>query len=295
MLIHVNKDFENPKRLVVLGGNGFVGEALSEKIEQDDVEVLSLSSRDLDLTKDGSKKQLSSILKDGDSLVILSALTPDRGKDINTFMLNLKMIEHVCGAIEKHNLAHVVYFSSDAVYPLATTRINEQSLAAPTDLYGSMHLAREVMIQSIIGDIPFCTLRPTLIYGSKDTHNSYGPNRFRRQAKEGKIVIGGEGEETRDHISVNDVVGIVREILGYRSKGILNLATGNSYSFYEVAKLVAEQFTPSAIVETTERKSPITHRSFDITNLIKAFPSIEFTSLEAGVQQAHLECIDNNG
>ena len=34
-----------------------------------------------------------------------------------------------------------------------------------------------------------CFLRPTLIYGSKDPHNGYGPNRFMRQAKKDSIFM----------------------------------------------------------------------------------------------------------
>ena len=45
-------------------------------------------------------------------------------------------------------------------------------------------------------------LRPTLIYGAGDPHNGYGPNRFRRLAATGKpIILFGEGEERRDHVT----------------------------------------------------------------------------------------------
>ena len=40
-------------------------------------------------------------------------------------------------------------------------------------------------------------------------------------------------------------------------------------------------------VELTPRQNPITHRSFDITNLRKAFPQFGFTPLDDGLRQAH--------
>ncbi len=71
-------------------------------------------------------------------------------------------------------------------------------------------------------------LRPTLIYGAADPHNGYGPNRFCRLAAAGEeIVLFGEGEERRDHVAVEDVAEIAFRVLMRRSRGVLNLATGD--------------------------------------------------------------------
>ena len=86
-------------------------------------------------------------------------------------------------------------------------------------------------------------LRCTLVCSADDTHNSYGPNRFRRQAaKDGKITLGGEGKETRDHVSADDVAELVRLVLVHRSAGLLNAVSGRSRSFAEVAHIVAATF-----------------------------------------------------
>jgi nucleoside-diphosphate-sugar epimerase len=131
-------------------------------------------------------------------------------------------------------------------------------------------------------------LRSTLVYGAGDTHNSYGPNRFRRQAaQEGRITLGGGGEETRDHLFVEDVAELLGRVLAHRSRGLLNLATGRSHTFADVAAGVAAQFPEPVAVVTTPRTGPITHRAFDITRLLSAFPGFVFTPLEAGLARAH--------
>ncbi|MDJ0838693.1 MAG: NAD(P)-dependent oxidoreductase [Acidobacteriota bacterium] len=287
MLTHQNKEPRNPDRVVMLGGNGFFGKALTKLLKESSMETLPLSSADLDLTADDAVDKLKSTLREDDSLVIFSALTPDRGRGIDTFMANLKMIENLCAYLAEQKPAHVIYFSSDAVYPLGSGPVNETSAAAPADLYGAMHRSRELMLQQTLGD-QLCILRPTLVYGADDSHNSYGPNRFRRQAaKEGKIVIGGEGEETRDHIYIDDIAEITKLVLENRSTGMLNVAGGSSTDFGTVARLVAAQFDGNVEVCPTPRKMPATHRSFDITALHRAFPGYVFTPLETGLKKAH--------
>jgi nucleoside-diphosphate-sugar epimerase len=100
-----------------------------------------------------------------------------------------------------------------------------------------MHLAREAMLAAAAGSVPLAVLRPTLVYGSGDPHNGYGPNKFRRQANRGEpIVLFGEGEEQRDHVDVEDIAAIVRLVLTHRSAGILNIATGTVTSFRALAE-----------------------------------------------------------
>lgn len=293
MLTHTFDTLQKPARVVLLGGSGFVGQALKAALEKGLTPVKSFSSAELDLSAESTVNVLADELQEGDHLVILSALTPDKGRDIATFMKNLKMIETVCAAIGNAPVKQVVYFSSDAVYPLGDSPVSESSAAAPADLYGAMHLARELMLKDTVGD-KLAILRPTLIYGANDSHNSYGPNRFRRvAAKDGKITIGGNGEETRDHIFVEDVAVLVELVLGHCSSGLLNVATGRSVDFGTLARMVADLFDDGVEVCPTDRNMPVTHRHFDVTAVRKAFPGFRFTPLEEGLHEAHKEFSDN--
>ena len=103
----------------------------------------------------------------------------------------------------------------------------------------------------------------------------------------GKITLGGGGEETRDHIFVEDIAKLIGLVLQYRSSGTLNLATGRSVSFFDLAQLVAQQFDRDVEIVCTERKAPITHRAFDVAALLQAFPKFVFTPLEQGLASTH--------
>src|ERR1700682_5118350 len=131
--------------------------------------------------------------------------------------------------------------------PMTPIIRSDASPADPLALYGVMHKAREVMMMSAVPADALAILRCTLVCSADDTHNSYGPNRFRRQAaKDGKITLGGEGKETRDHVFADDVAELVRLVLVHRSAGLLNAVSGRSTSFGEGAHLVAGAFASPA-------------------------------------------------
>ena len=207
-LSHVHNRPRMPDRVVVLGASGFLGRGLARASAAAGIETIGLGSREVDLADAAGGARLAERLRPRDVVVFLSALTPDKGRDSGTLMRNLAMCRAVCEATRAVDIAQLVYASSDAVYSFATTLISEATPPVPTDLYGVMHRARELMLASE-AKAPVAVLRLTAIYGAGDTHNSYGPNRFMRQAlKEGRIALFGNGEETRDHLHVDDAVDL---------------------------------------------------------------------------------------
>ena len=280
MLEHQRSEPEAPSRTVVLGA-GFVGGAVVGKLESEGVDVLRLNTSDLDLLDGDARERLAEILRPSDALVFVSARVPC--KTVSGLVENVRMAETVSATLERVMVDHIVYVSSDAVYADDENPVTEQSPAMPSSLHGAMHAAREAMLRAAAGS-PLCILRPSLLYGADDPHNGYGPNRFRRLAAEGgKIVLFGNGEEKRDHVFVGDLAEIVRLCLFRRSEGVLNVATGRSHSFREVAELVVRNSGSPATIEPTERQNPITHRHFDITHTMRAFPFFSYTNLEEGL------------
>lgn len=287
MLIHHQTPPVAPKRVVVLGATGFLAGALISRLKDVGVPVKAIGRQESDLAAAGAGERLAAQLSPGDTLVFLSAVTPDKGRGIEHFLANVRMGEAVCAAIAAVMPAHIVYASSDAVYPFSAVPTTETSCAEPTDLYGAAHLARELMLKEA-AKCPVAILRPTMIFGAGDTHNSYGANRFRRMArKNGKITLFGGGEEKRDHMYIDDVVALIDLVIRHRSAGTLNLVSGRSISFGDLARMVAGRFRSPIEIESLPRQAAITHRQFDASNLHKALPGFRLTSLEDGVAAAH--------
>jgi nucleoside-diphosphate-sugar epimerase len=291
-LTHQNARPVRPRRAVVIGAGGMVGGSIVRELEKSDIAALPLTRKEVDLLGSGASDQLKSRLSTDDAVVFVSAVAP--AKTSAQLMTNLRMAEAALAAFAAVPPAHLVYISSDAVYADDANPVSERSPVAPSTIHGMMHAARELMFRSEYRG-PFAALRPTLIYGARDPHSGYGPNRFRRQAAKGEpITIFGEGEEQRDHVAVEDVARLAVRILLHRSAGALNAATGVATSFHDIAHIVARQFKPSAQVLPVPRPGPrphLLHRFFDITQCHKAFPDFHFEPLQQGIARVHREVL----
>jgi nucleoside-diphosphate-sugar epimerase len=271
-------------RVVIIGSGGFVGSAAVHRLIARGCDVIEITRQDIDLLSLSSSGKLVAILRDSDTLVFIAAQAPVKN---NTMLIdNLRMAATVCTAISSIKLSHVIYVSSDAVYADSNKPLNELSFAQPASLHGVMHLTREVMLTEA-SNVPLCILRPTLIYGAKDPHNGYGPNRFRRLAQCGKeITLFGYGEEKRDHVYIDDVAEIIARCVVHKSEGVLNIATGTVTSFMDVAKKVVALAPFTTAIKSTVRSGPMPHlgyRAFDSSSTASAFPDFCYTTLEMGL------------
>jgi UDP-glucose 4-epimerase len=294
MIKHHHAKPTRPERTVIIGAHGFVGGAITRQLQAQDASVLALGRSDIDLLEAGADDHLASLLREGDTVVMVSAKAPVKNHEM--LVENLTMLGPIIGALNRVPPAHLVYISSDAVYRDSTGPLDETSCADPGSLHGVMHRSRELVIAAEIAEplgIPFAILRPTLIYGSSDPHNGYGPNRFRRLAElDEDIVLFGEGEERRDHVDVQDVGDLAARLVMHRSSGILNAATGIVTSFQEIANQVVSLADNRVPVRSSPRVGPMPHdgyRPFDPSGTRKAFPDFRYTPLADGLTRARDE------
>lgn len=292
MLEHLNGRPTPPKRVVVMGAGGFVGGAVAERLGGDGIAVLALGRTDIDLLAPRADERLADWIKPGDAFIAVSARAP--AKDAEMLIENMMMARAMVRALKARagDLAHVINISSDAVYADAPLPLTEDSPTSPGSYHGVMHLAREIMFRSELAT-PLAILRPTLVYGARDPHNGYGPNRFRRLAAAGQeIILFGEGEERRDHALIDDVAEVILRVVTYRSRGVLNVASGQVASFRDIAEIIATHFKPPVAVKGSPRTGPMPHggyRPFDISACRKAFPDFRFTLLAEGLAKVRAE------
>jgi UDP-glucose 4-epimerase len=287
MLEHLNAGASKPLRVVVAGAAGFVGCAVAARLEQDGITVLRLGRREVDLCAPGARAKLGALLRPTDTFVAVAARAPCKNSEM--LVENMVMAGAMAGALADFPVAHTVNISSDAVYSDTVAPLTEQSCASPGSLHGVMHLAREVVFATEVKG-PLAILRPSLIYGAADPHNGYGPNRFRRLAAKGEnIQLFGGGEERRDHVYIDDVAEVVARVIMMRSRGVLNVATGEVHSFRAIAEKVVALSGRVVGILGSPRSGPMPHdgyRPFDVSACRMAFPDFHYTQLQKGLALA---------
>ena len=270
-------------RLVVLGATGFVGRHVADQAREFGWEVLSLSTKDLDLTSPSGAETLSEMLHEGDTVVHGAAVVPARNSVEVT--QNLVITQAVVDAIAGHEIAQLVVVSSDAVYGSESGVVTELSACSPDSMHGVMSLAREMVCSEV--QVPAVTfVRPAAIYGAGDPHNSYGPNRFIKQMIDsGEITFFGEGAAIRDHVFIDDVANVIVRTIAAGASGVVNIASGQSISFAALAELVCQSGPlASRVVSMGSEPSP-TFRNYDISNVVRLFPDFDPVSPAGGIKR----------
>lgn len=274
-------------RIVLLGHTGFIGRAIVKQLEAAGEDVVGHSSASLDLRKREALAILDPVADAGTTLIVAAALTPDRGRGVDTLSDNVAMMTNLSRYLGEHRFGKCVYLSSDAVYPFGDSPVDERSAVEPADLYALAKYAGERVLQvgADASGTAFLIVRPTAVYGPGDTHDSYGPNRFARSAvREKAIRLFGEGEETRDHIYVEDAARAIIALAGSNAVGVMNVATGTSRSFGDVAADLTRLSGEPIEVVSQPRRGPMTHRHFDIARLRAVLPGLRFTTFEDGLR-----------
>lgn len=264
-------------RIVILGSGGFISNALEEILIRTKNKYLALSRKKLDLENPKSATKLKTTIKKNDIILFIAAKAPV--KSLEMFNQNMNILKNFCENSNSELIKKIIYISSDAVYADTKNKITESSLVLPTSLHGYMHVIREFYLKKIFEN-KLCILRPTLVYGDKDPHNSYGPNSFvRNLLKADNINLYGKGEERRDHIWANDLARIIYKCAYNRFMGVLNVASGKTYSFYQIAKIIKSLEKNQTKILFSKRNGPMHHlglRQFNVSLLKKTLLHFNF-------------------
>lgn len=259
------------RRIVVLGGTGFLGQALHRRGALGDIETLGVGS-ELDLRDPRSERVLTNTLRSTDEVVMAAVRVPVTTEhDVEEHVGMAVTTARACRAA---GVGHLTYVSSDAVYDVSDEDVDEPTDPRPTSMYGRMHFEREEVFADTVGD-RLLIVRPTLLYGRGSPRPNYSIDRLCQQALAGSIVLFGAGEERRDHVHVDDLAAALSAAGSKRVVGLLNLASGTSVSYAELAAAIASALPRRPRITSAPRAGSIWHRRFAVAERLRLLPEVD--------------------
>jgi UDP-glucose 4-epimerase len=278
-------------KIVILGNGGLIGAALEKEFKKKrSLQVEGFNSSSLDLSLKKSSKQLAEILNEETILLVL-ARSRTKQNEIDTFHHSTLINQNIARCLEKKRIKKCLYFSSISVYGETTTnrKITENTPVDPSTLYGASKFAGEKLLQlsAYHAGFPLLVLRCCKVYGpgNPDIY-SYGPDQFMNTIlQENRVALFGNGADNRDYLFIQDLIGIIKYLIFSKAEGTLNLASGDSNPFNEIASLLRKVTRRDFDKVSLDRKRPLIHQGFNIKKLLNACPDASFTDLARGLKR----------
>lgn len=249
------------KKIIVTGGNGFLGRHIVSKLETNN-EVFVPKSKDYDLKSPDAAEQMFSDFRDTDIVIHAAAdiggigysSTHPAQQFYNNTLINLNVIH----ASYKAKIKKFVGIGSVCEYPANTpVPFREETLwdgypVVTNDAYGltkRMMLAQCSAYQKEYG-FNFIHLLPVNLYGPYDDfdkNNSHViPALVRKiynavEHNENNVDVWGTGDESREFLYVEDAAqAVVLATEKYDKTEPVNLGSGQEITIKEIAKIIAE-------------------------------------------------------
>ncbi|MBF0266284.1 MAG: NAD(P)-dependent oxidoreductase [Gammaproteobacteria bacterium] len=281
------------KRIIVLGGSGFIGHKIVSQLKarDDNIEILAPIRNDIDLTADNSATKLASLFTHDTVLIFAAAIKRQSADDAIIFQKNNQMVINVLAALSKVQIEKIIYLSSAAIYgeDIENLSINEDTNHLARSYYGLSKLTAEWLLRSAVDNgaaKTLCLLRPPMIYGADEVIPSYGPSLFLDKAISGNpLTLWGDGTELREFIYIDDIADIICQAISLDINGPLNIVQGLSVSFRDVLDTVKEVAGSLPPLEQRARSKNKVDNVFDPSHFFELFPGFKFTSLTQGLKQ----------
>jgi nucleoside-diphosphate-sugar epimerase len=280
-------------KILITGHKGFVGKYFWKKLDDGKNVLTGIDIKDGIDCRDFFKKSDDSF----DLVIHLAAMVGGRETIESRPLLvadNFSIDSEFFQWCLKTNPKKIVYFSSSAAYPVNyQTKESHRKLREdmcsyynpqkPDMTYGWSKMVGEYLASFVDNVYVF---RPFSGYGKDQDINYPFPMYIKRALeKNDPFEVWGNGNQTRDFIHIHDIVDAVMASLENSPNGPINLGTGVSTSFLELAQMSMDAVGyKGKIVTRPDKPVGCMHRVSDNSKLLSFYtPKI---SLERGIWEA---------
>jgi GDP-L-fucose synthase len=296
------------KTVFVAGHRGMVGGALVRRLAQEDVELLTVPRRELDLRDQAAVFDWFACKT---PQVVLMAAAKVGGIVANNTLRaeflydNLAIAANVIEAARQHRVEKLMFLGSSCIYPkLAPQPLREESILTgplePTnEPYAIAKIAGIKMVETYRTQYgcDFINVMPTNLYGPGDNyHPEYSHvvaaliRRFHEAKLAGSpnVVVWGTGTPRREFLYVDDMAdACVHLMKTYSALEMVNIGVGGDITIGDFARLVAATVGyKGSISYDASRPDGTPQKLLDVSRLAKLGWRAR-TSLEEGIRLAY--------
>jgi GDP-L-fucose synthase len=257
-------------KIFVAGHNGMVGSAICRKLQNKDIELVTASRKDLDLSNQNQVKKFFELHKFDQVYLAAAKVGGIHANNIypaEFIYENLMIQSNIIHSAHETNVDRLLFLGSSCIYPkLADQPIEEHAL-----LSGMLEPTNEPYAVAKIAGIKMCesynrqygcdfrSIMPTNLYGPGDNYHSENshviPALIRRfhEAKQNNakhVSAWGSGSALREFLHVDDMAMASIFVMNLSSElyssvmtpmvSHINIGTGSDCSIREVAELIAQ-------------------------------------------------------
>jgi GDP-L-fucose synthase len=296
------------RRIWVAGHRGMVGSAILRRLAREDVEILSVDRRDVDLRERDAVRQWVARAKP-DVIVLAAAkvggILANNSYPVDFLFDNLAIETSVIQAAHLADVERLVFLGSSCIYPkFAPQPITEDAL-----LTGPLEPTNEWYAIAKIAGIKMCqayrhqygrryiSVMPCNLYGKNDNFDlstSHALPALIRKfhaakiAGEPEVLVWGTGTPLREFLYVDDLADAVMFLMDhYDGSEPINCGAGSDISIRQLAELIGRVtgFEGKLVFDTS--KPDGTPRKLMDSSRLRALGWRPKTSLDEGIREVY--------
>ncbi len=294
------------KKILVTGGNGFVGANLCNRLDELSVDYFAPSSEDYDLTSENDVKKLFTEYQPNVVLHLagkVGGIGANKEKPGDFFYDNIMMGTLVMEYSKRFNVEKVVALAAGCGYPkhlkVPYTESDFWKDLPDENSIGYSMAKKNLIIQSWTYREQFnfnsTILLPANLYGPHDNFNlktsHVVPALIRKfiEANENgdeSVVVWGSGVASREFLYVDDTVDAIIDAIDCKESGPFNLGTGKETTIKQLVESISKlvNFKGKIIWDTTKPDGQ-PNRFYDMSKFREAFGYVPSTDLEKGLKK----------
>tara|TARA_R110001592_G_scaffold68389_1_gene209592 strand:- start:1724 stop:2629 length:906 start_codon:yes stop_codon:yes gene_type:complete len=238
------------KKILVVGGNGYLGSFLVKVLEENKATVFIISKN----CEQSDSQFIVDITNFDETYSIIQKIKPDivyhlaanisRNRDFSIYekmaAVNVQGTLNILRALEDID-AHFIFTSTSEVYGNNTSPFHENQIPKPVSPYSLSKISAEMLIQTYCNNHTkkFTNLRVFNFYGENMPEEFFIPQMI-NSLKKGEDFLMTKGEQVRDFLYVSDVVNaLILTAKNTNSYGeTMNVCSGKGTELKQLATAV---------------------------------------------------------